>query len=107
VINELIITLAPSSSGFQGSLAIGTCPHLEIQQELFEYCFALSYNHNSLPVVLLSDPLSILSITSPVRICLEPPNSRFVTLLLRKEATLLFFGNKGAGEPWSEKKNRL
>ena len=34
--------------------------------------------------------------------------SRVVTLLLKTEATLvMFYGNKEAGEPCSEKKNRL
>ena len=54
--------------------------------------------------LLQSNSTSILSITSPVRICLEPPNSRFVMLLLRKEAILMFLGNKGGGESLSEKK---
>ena len=44
--------------------------------------------------LLLSDPTSIFSIISPVRICLETPNNHVVTLLLCKRATSPFLGNK-------------
>ena len=46
--------------------------------------------------LLLSDPTSIIPITSPVQICLEPPNSRFMTLLFRKEATLMFLEKRSS-----------